>query len=53
MSNFCAKSSASITCKNANSRVISLKANASFYIINFSALYAKAPKLNLQALVYK
>ena len=53
MSNFCAKSNASIIYKNANFGVISFRVDASFYIINFSALYAKAPKLNLQAFVYK
>jgi hypothetical protein len=53
MSNSCAKGSVNIRYKNANLEVIKLKANASLYIIDFRALYAKAPKLNLQAFIYK
>jgi hypothetical protein len=52
MSNSCAKGSANITCENANSGVISLKTNAFLYIIDFGALYAKAPILDLQVLIY-
>jgi hypothetical protein len=47
------KGSISIRCKNANLRVIKLKADDSFYIIDFRALYAKAFKLDLQAFIYK
>jgi len=53
MFNSCAKSSASIKCEIAKLRVIRPKADASLYIINFKALYAKALKLNSQAFVYK
>jgi hypothetical protein len=53
MSNSCARGNNAIRCKNANLRVIKLKANASLYIIDFRALYAKALKLDLQAFVYK
>jgi hypothetical protein len=47
MSNSYTRGGISIKCENANLRVIKLKANASLYIIDFRALYAKAFKLNL------
>jgi hypothetical protein len=53
MSNSYTRSSASIACEIANLGVIRLRANASLYVINSKALYAKAFKLNLQAFVYK
>jgi hypothetical protein len=53
MSNSCNKSNINIRYKNAKLRVIKLKANASLYIINFKALYAKALKPNLQVFIYK
>jgi hypothetical protein len=53
ISNSCAKGGISIRYKNANLGVIRPKANASLYIIDFKALYAKALKLDLQAFVYK
>ena len=53
MSNSCAKGNNAIRCENANSRVIKPKADASLYVIDSRALYAKALKPNPQAFVYK
>ena len=47
----CFTSGPNIIYKKAKSKVISLKAKVSPYIINFRALYANTPKLDLQAFV--